>query len=64
MKQLKKVLKKLQLEVDEKNVLKDKLTQAHKMLKLQLNDIAHLVRVQQTQQRVIDEYKIMIESFK
>jgi hypothetical protein len=56
--------KKLQLEMDENNELKDKLTQAHKTLELQLNEIAHLLRVQQAQQHVIDEYKIMIEGFK
>ncbi len=34
------------------------------MLESQLNEIAHLLRVQQAQQHVIDEFKIMIEGFK
>ena len=40
-----KCLKKLQLEMDEKNVLKDELTWAHKMLESQLNEIVHLLKV-------------------
>ncbi len=40
-----KCLKKLQLEMDEKNGLKEELTQAHKMLESQLNEIVHLLKV-------------------
>ena len=59
-----KRLNKLQLEKEEKNVLKDELTQALKMHNSQQNEIAHLLNMQQAQQQVIDEYKIMIDGFK
>jgi hypothetical protein len=50
--------------MDEKNGLKEELTQAHKTLESKLNEIAHLLKVQQAQQQLIEEYKIMIEGFK
>ena len=52
-----KRLNKLQLEKEEKNVLKDELTQAFK-------EIARLLYMQQAQQQVIEEYKSMIDGFK
>ena len=70
-----KCLNKLQLEKEEKNVLKDELTQAFKMhesqqneiaclLKSQQNKIACLLNTQQAQEQVIEEYKIMINRIK
>ena len=70
-----KCLNKLQLEKEEKNVLKDELTQALKthesqqneiahLLKSQQNEIACLLNTQQAQEQVIEEYKIMINGFK
>ncbi len=56
-----KRLVKLQLEKEEKNVLKDDLTQALKMHESQQNEIAHLLNMQQAQQQVIEECKIMID---
>jgi hypothetical protein len=60
----KKRLNKLQLEKEEKNVLKDELTQALKMHESQQNEIARLLNMQQAQQQVIEEYKSMIDGFK
>jgi hypothetical protein len=57
-----KRLVKLQLEKEEKNVLKDDLTQALKMHESQQNEIARLLK--QAQQQVIEEYKIMIDGVK
>ena len=59
-----KRLNKLQLKKEEKNVLKDKLTQALKMHESQQNEVARLLNMQQAQQQVIDEYKIMMDGFK
>jgi hypothetical protein len=59
-----KRLNKLKLEKEEKNVLKDKLTQAFKMHESQQNEIACLLNMQQAQQQVIEEYKSMINGFK
>ncbi len=59
-----KRLKKLQLEKEENNLLKDKSIQAHKMQESQKNDFAFLSRVQQAQHQVIEDYKITIEGFK
>ena len=62
---------KLQLEKEDKNVLKDELTQALKthesqqnefacLLKSQQNEDACLLNTQQAQEQVIEEYKIML----
>ena len=59
-----KQLNKFQLEKEEKNVLKDKLTQAFKMHESQQNEIARLLNMQQAQQQVIEEFKSMINGFK
>ena len=59
-----KHLNKLQLEKEEKNVLKDKLTQALKTHESQQNEIARMLNRQQAQEQVIEEYKIMINGFK
>jgi len=59
-----KRLNKLQVEKEEKNVLKDELTQALKMHESQQNEIARLLNMQQAQQQVIEEYKSMIDGFK
>ncbi len=55
---------KLQLEKEEKHVLKDELTQAFKMHGSQQNEIALLLNMQQAQQQVIEEYKSMVNGFK
>jgi hypothetical protein len=55
---------KLQIKKEEKNVLKDELTQALKMHESQKNEIVHLLNMQQAQQQVIEEYKIMIDGVK
>ena len=60
----KKRLNKLQLEKEEKNVLKDELTQAFKMHESQQNEIARLLNMQQARQQVIEEYKSMIDGLK
>jgi hypothetical protein len=57
----KKRLNKLQLKKEEKNVLKDELTQAFKIHESQQNEIARLLNMQQAQQQVIEEYKSMID---
>jgi hypothetical protein len=54
----------LQLEKEEKNVLKDELTQAFKMHESQQNEIARLLNMQQARQQVIEEYKSMIDGLK
>ena len=59
-----KRLNKLQLEKEEKNFLKDKLSQSFKMHESQQNEIACLLNMQQAQQQVIEEYKSMIDGFK
>ena len=59
-----KHLNKLQLEKEEKNVLKDELTQALKTHESQQNEIARMLNRQQAQEQVIEEYKIMIDGFK
>jgi hypothetical protein len=56
-----KRLNKLQLEKEEKNVFKDELTRA---FKIHQKEIARLLNMQQAQQRVIEEYKSMIDGFK
>ena len=53
----KKRLEKLQLEKEEKNVLKDELSRALKMHESQQNEIAHLLNMQQAQHQVIEHYK-------
>ena len=60
----KKRLNKLQLEKEEKNVLKDELTQAFKIHVSLQNEIARLLIMQQAPQQVIEEYKSMIDGFK
>jgi hypothetical protein len=59
-----KRLNKLQLEKEEKNVLKDELTQGLKMHESQQNEIARLLNTQQAQHQVIEHYKIMIDALK
>ncbi len=59
-----KLLTKLQLEKEEKNVLKDQLTKSFKMHESQQNEIARLLNMQQAQQQVIEQYKSMIDGFK
>jgi hypothetical protein len=59
-----KLLHILQLEKEEKNVLKDELTQAFKMHESQQNEIACLLNMQQARQQVIEEYKSMIDGLK
>ena len=59
-----KRLEKLQLEKEEKNVLKDELTPALKTHESQQNEIARLLNMQQAQHQVIEHYKSMIDAFK
>ena len=55
---------KLQLEKEEKNQLKDELTQGLKRHESQQTEIAHLLNMQQAQQQVIEDHKIIIDGFK
>ncbi len=59
-----KRLHKLQFKKQEKNVLKDKLIQALKTHESQQNEIACMLNMQQAQEQVIEENKIMIDGFK
>ena len=59
-----KRLEKLQLEKEEKNVLKDELTRALKTHQSQQNEIARLLNMQQAQHQAMEHYKSMIDAFK
>ncbi len=59
-----KRFEKIQIERDEKNMLKDKLTEALKTQESQHYEIAHLLRAQESQHKLLEEYKTMIEYFK